>query len=304
VIALDLEFVGVTHLRVNVLMTMARGLLSLTLALFALFRYANSTNNPSLSACYCRPVINVAIEGNQCDLCAANKQLLQEVNGLKKELETIKNRISTTQPGLPTSSYDLYFTNRGTSDYVIHHGLQITNAFTICFRVRTTDKTGDDQAVVSYSLSGNYNEVLINKMSNIQILVNENVIRTGVSVNDGDWHQICTSWENKVGSWKTYKDGALQSSGSGLKRGYVIKTNGILIVGQEQDSFGGRFDASQSYIGELTDLNIWNRVLSASEISKLSKLCHGGRGNVKKWSDFKVGIRGNVRVVSPSACEV
>jgi len=99
VIALDLEFVGVTHLRVNVLMTMARGLLSLTLALFALFRYANSTNNPSLSACYCRPVINVAIEGNQCDLCAANKQLLQEVNGLKKELETIKNRISTTQPG-------------------------------------------------------------------------------------------------------------------------------------------------------------------------------------------------------------
>ena len=128
--------------------------------------------------------------------------------------------------------------------------------------------------------------------------------RTGVSVNDGDWHQICTSWENKVGSWKTYKDGALQSSGSGLKRGYVIKTNGILIVGQEQDSFGGRFDASQSYIGELTDLNIWNRVLSASEISKLSKLCHGGWGNVKKWSDFKVGIRGNVRVVSPSACEV
>ena len=42
--------------------------------------------------------------------------------------------------------------------------------------MRTTDKTGDDQAVVSYSLSGNYNEVLINKMSNIQILVNENVM--------------------------------------------------------------------------------------------------------------------------------
>ena len=78
---------------------MARGLLSLILALFALFGYANSTNSPSLSACHCRPVINVAIEGNQCDLCDANKQLLQEVNGLKKELETIKNRISTTQPG-------------------------------------------------------------------------------------------------------------------------------------------------------------------------------------------------------------
>ena len=61
-------------------MMMARGLLSLILALFALFGYANSTNSPSLSACHCRPVINVAVDGNQCDLCAANKQLLQKLH--------------------------------------------------------------------------------------------------------------------------------------------------------------------------------------------------------------------------------
>ena len=74
------------------------------------------------------------------------------------------------------SSYDLYFTNGGTSDYVIHHGLQITDAFTICFRVRTTDKTGMYRAVLSYSLSGNFNEVLINKMSDIQLTVNKNTM--------------------------------------------------------------------------------------------------------------------------------
>ena len=77
---------------------MAVGFLSLILAFFLLFGYANSTNNPSLSACHCRPVINVAVDGNQCDLCAANKQLLQEVNGLKNELETIKNQIRMSQP--------------------------------------------------------------------------------------------------------------------------------------------------------------------------------------------------------------
>ena len=84
----------------------------------------------------------------------------------------------------------------------------------------------------------------------------------------------------------------------------MINTNGILVIGQEQDSFGGRFDATQSYVGELTDLNIWNRVLDAREVSSLSKSCHGGRGNVKKWSDFKVGLGGDVRVISPSACEI
>ena len=78
---------------------MAGIFLSLLLALFILFGDANSTDNPSTSACHCRPVINVAVEGNQCDLCAANKQLLQEVNNMKKELETIKNQISTIQPG-------------------------------------------------------------------------------------------------------------------------------------------------------------------------------------------------------------
>ena len=84
----------------------------------------------------------------------------------------------------------------------------------------------------------------------------------------------------------------------------MINTNGILVIGQEQDSFGGRFDARQSYIGELTDLDMCNRVLTANDILKLSKSCHGERGNVKKWSDFKVGLRSDVRVISPSACEI
>ena len=123
-------------------------------------------------------------------------------------------------------------------------------------------------------------------------------------MNDGFWHHVCVSWENKAGSWKIYKDGVLRASGSGLEAGHVIKKKGILTIGQEQDSFGGDFDPSQNYIGELTDLNIWNRVLDANKILKLSKSCHKGRGNVKKWSDFKVGIRGDVRVISPSACEI
>ena len=125
-----------------------------------------------------------------------------------------------------------------------------------------------------------------------------------MSVNDGNWHHVCTTWESTNGSWKVYKDGIVRARGLRLKSGYKTKTNGILIVGQEQDSFGGSFDQNQNYVGELTGLNIWNRVLSPSEILKMSESCHVGQGNVKKWSDFKVGIRGDVRVISPSACDV
>ena len=79
---------------------MARGLFFLTTALFVLFGDANSTVNPSSTVCHCRPVINVSVDGNgQCDLCETNQKLLEEVNVLKNELETLKNRISVIQPG-------------------------------------------------------------------------------------------------------------------------------------------------------------------------------------------------------------
>lgn len=70
--------------------------------LIVLFRAARPTSaaSTSPSACPCRPVINVSVDGvGQCDLCDGNSQLLQEVNDLKKELASIKNQISQIQPG-------------------------------------------------------------------------------------------------------------------------------------------------------------------------------------------------------------
>ena len=39
---------------------------------------------------------------------------------------------------------------------------------------------------------------------------------TAVSANDGQWHQICATWENSAGSWKMYKDGKVAASGKGF----------------------------------------------------------------------------------------
>ena len=63
--------------------------------LLVLFQAGSAArDNKSPSACQCRPVINVAVDGNdQCDLCEGNNQLLQEVDDLKKELATIKDQI-------------------------------------------------------------------------------------------------------------------------------------------------------------------------------------------------------------------
>ena len=122
------------------------------------------------------------------------------------------------------------------------------------------------------------------------------------AVNDGRWHHVCFTWESTVGSYNIYVDGSQKTAGSGFKRGHVIRGGGALILGQEQDSVGGIFQASQSFVGMMSQVNLWNRVLTAQEISHMSKSCRSEGGNVLKWSDVKHGIRGAVQVIEPSPC--
>ena len=122
------------------------------------------------------------------------------------------------------------------------------------------------------------------------------------AVNDGRWHHVCFTWENTAGSWNIYVDGSQKATGIGIKIGHVIRGGGALMLGQEQDSFQGGFDASQSFVGMMSQVNLWNRVLSAQEISHMSKSCRSEEGNVLKWSDIKHGIHGAVQVIEPSPC--
>ncbi|XP_078384224.1 uncharacterized protein LOC144666717 [Oculina patagonica] len=200
------------------------------------------------------------------------------------------------------ASFDVVLSTGSKSDYIRHDGLQISSAFTICFGLRTSDNTATYRTVLSYSTAASDNEIIIMRMKNMRLYINGAYAVTSVTVNDGLWHHICIYWSTKYGVWGIYKDGVLEGSGAGLKHNYNLKSDGVLIIGQEQDSLGGRFDAKQSFIGELTDLNIWDKVLDSEEMQLFSNSCHEGEGSVKKWSDFKTGIIGDVKIVSPSNC--
>ena len=72
------------------------------------------------------------------------------------------------------------------------------------------------------------------------------------------------------------------------------------MLGQEQDKVGGSFDANQSFIGEMTSVNIWDHVKTEQEIMRMSKSCQAGVGNVFQWRDFKRHVKGSVKTVKPS----
>ena len=80
----------------------------------------------------------------------------------------------------------------------------------------------------------------------------------------------------------------------------MIRGGGALVLGQEQDSQGGSFDANQCFIGEMTGVNIWDHVIREQEIARMSNSCFAGVGNVFQWRDFKRHLKGSVRIINPS----
>jgi len=75
----------------------------------------------------------------------------------------------------------------------------------------------------------------------------------------------------------------------------------MLVAGQEQDIRGGQFSSSESFVGELHGLNVWNYVLSSDEIQQLASSC-GHLGNVMAWPDLLAGVTGHVQRINTSFC--
>ena len=48
---------------------------------------------------------------------------------------------------------------------------------------------------------------------------------------------------------------------------------GIWIIGQDQETLGGGFHVNDAFAGELTELHVWDKVLSPAEVNDLSSSC-------------------------------
>ena len=120
---------------------------------------------------------------------------------------------------------------------------------------------------------------------------------------DGKWHHFCVSWENIGGHLKLYKDGTLFGQSSSFATGQVIKSGRWLMLAQMPEMPKSRRNARDSLVGMLTNVNVWDHVLSPAEIEKMSKSCLSGEGNLYKWRYFIHGLKGETRIVIPSPCK-
>ncbi|XP_006861778.1 PREDICTED: mucosal pentraxin-like [Chrysochloris asiatica] len=165
--------------------------------------------------------------------------------------------------------------------------------FTLCLKT-FTDLTRP-YSLFSYSTPSQPNELLlfVNKIGEYTLYIGD----VGVTFNAPQIRyapiHVCASWESASGIAEFWVNGNPVGR-KGLRKGYSIGRESKIILGQEQDSFGGRFDAKQSLVGEVWDVSLWDHVLP------LKEMCASYfSGNLLNWKSLNYGDYGYV-VIKPS----
>ena len=203
-----------------------------------------------------------------------------------------------------TTDYDLSFQVREVKSYSeIKKPIPNLSALTIAFWMRTSDS--NPGTVISYATQvGDIlqdNALALQDYSGFNLFVNNRTVFTGLDVNDGQWHHVAVTWESAGGTWHSYKDGVkISSSAQAFQQGEVIAGGGVLILGQEQDDLGGGFNTEEDFIGDVSQMNVFDYTLSANDIYNLAYSCDHVKGNVAAWGDFKEQLSGEYHVTDKS----
>lgn len=153
----------------------------------------------------------------------------------------------------------------GINDYITldSEALNNRNHFSISLWYKTS-KVGT-QSLISGSSAASFNELIFWFTSNTSFspyLKNNIQTITTNNIADNNWHHLV--WTRSNTKNKFYRDGVLQLNNVTLPSGMLNISS--LILGQEQDSLGGSFEASQSVEGLLDELLVFNKALTASQV--------------------------------------
>ncbi|CAN2391112.1 serum amyloid [Pristimantis euphronides] len=115
-----------------------------------------------------------------------------------------------------------------------------------------------------------------------------------------EWTSICAAWNSSV--WVVQIDGKVYKKN--VMPNGQIKADASIIIGQEQDSYGGSFSASDSFVGEITDLNMWDKALTDGDMLDYFA-GNEMNGNVLNWNALNYTITEDVNrypYVDPYPC--
>ncbi|KAF1474619.1 UNVERIFIED_CONTAM: hypothetical protein FQV15_0006507, partial [Eudyptes pachyrhynchus] len=240
---------------------------------------------------------------------AASTDRSQQQHDIEKELNSLQNRVMELEHGPPGYSPPDAFkvTIPVQNNYMyarMKKSLPELYAFTICMWLKSKALAGLGTPF-SYSVPSQANEIVLLEWGTnpLELLINDKVAQLPLSLKDKAWHHVCVAWTTRDGKWSAYQDGEQRGAGENLASWHAIKPQGVIILGQEQDTLGGRFDATQAFVGELAQFGVWDHMLAPAEILGLANCTSHLQGNVIQWDDQAVEVFGGASKGGFTACE-
>uniref|UniRef100_A0A8V1A9Y1 C-reactive protein n=1 Tax=Gallus gallus TaxID=9031 RepID=A0A8V1A9Y1_CHICK len=168
--------------------------------------------------------------------------------------------------------------------------------FTVCLR-SYTDLTRP-HSLFSYATKEQDNEILLLKFkpTEYHFYVGGKYVAFHIPENYMDPEHVCVTWESPSGIVRFWLNGRPWPR-KGLQKGYVVGNEAVVVLGQEQDAYGGGFDVLQSFTGEMSDVYMWDFGLSDSEV----KMLHYSEPEVAPifgWRNFPYKTEGEVYLMS------
>ncbi|XP_075137741.1 C-reactive protein-like [Leptodactylus fuscus] len=164
----------------------------------------------------------------------------------------------------------------------------------LCLRFKATLKK--DLTAFSLATHGCFNCFRImffpESAQQFQLTMTKHLSVSLKGVNLSEWTSVCVSWSAHTGNVTLQID---QNHYEHKLNAQPIDGAPSIIIGQDQDTYGGGFQKSQSFVGDIAGINMWNKTLSGDEM--LAFLYYDNiRGNVVTWSDLKFDLKGNVTI--------
>ncbi|XP_062294824.1 C-reactive protein-like isoform X1 [Scomber scombrus] len=108
---------------------------------------------------------------------------------------------------------------------------------------------------------------------------------------------LCVTWDSSTGATDLFMNGR-KSLTKIYKPGHTMRPKGKVVIGQDFDSYAGYLDAKQSFVGEMSDVNMWDSVLCDTTIKGMSSGMRVPRGNVLDWEGPELKRHGGAKVLN------
>ncbi|XP_059391379.1 C-reactive protein-like isoform X1 [Carassius carassius] len=173
------------------------------------------------------------------------------------------------------------------------------SAFTLCMRV-VTELPGQREIILFAYRTQKYDELNVwrEKDGRVSFDLSNGRLKTDLPPLSTFRTHVCVTWESVTGLSAFWVDGR-RSSYQLYKKGHSVRPGGTVLLGQDPDNYLGGFDKNQSFVGEITDVHMWDYVLPGSQIRLVyaNQEPYVPMGNVFHWNTIKYEIKGDVLVV-------